>query len=350
VVDEGVYDSSSWVYDSGVSDDQRVRSLLGRRGRTTTSAVAERLGVSRQAAHRRLRRLADAGVLDQVGLGRAAAWVLAPPRRRRFRFRTAGLAEDRAWNHVRQQLPKLDELPDACRRILAYAFTELVNNVLDHSGSAWIEVELGLELAGVVLEVSDRGVGVFERVRRGLGLRTPLEAFQELHKGKITTDREHHTGEGIFFTSKAAERFELEANGLRWTIDATRGDFTVAEGKPVRGTRVTCHIPHRPRRTLAEVFAEYTVDLEFARTRTLVRLYAMGTEFVSRSEARRLLSGLERFREVVLDFERVSGVGQGFADEVFRVWARAHPETLLIPVSAAPTVQIFIDRALRHGD
>ncbi|MFZ5475538.1 MAG: STAS-like domain-containing protein [Myxococcota bacterium] len=45
----------------------------------------------------------------------------------------------------------------------------------------------------------------------------------------------------------------------------------------------------------------------------MVPLLAVGGEFVSRSEARRLLHGLERFREVVLDFAGVPGVGQGFA-------------------------------------
>ena len=39
--------------------------------------------------------------------------------------------------------------------------------------------------------------------------------------------------------------------------------------------------------------------------------------------------GLERFREVVLDFAGVDAIGQGFADEVFRVWARAHAGTRL---------------------
>ncbi|NCO57422.1 MAG: STAS-like domain-containing protein [Deltaproteobacteria bacterium] len=42
--------------------------------------------------------------------------------------------------------------------------------------------------------------------------------------------------------------------------------------------------------------------------------------------------GLPRFREVVLDFAGVAAVDQGFCDGLFRVWARAHPETRLLPV------------------
>ena len=53
----------------------------------------------------------------------------------------------------------------------------------------------------------------------------------------------------------------------------------------------------------------------------------------------------ERFREVVLDFHRVSGIGQGFADEVFRVWARTHPRVRLRPVKMNPAVEMMVERA-----
>jgi len=38
--------------------------------------------------------------------------------------------------------------------------------------------------------------------------------------------------------------------------------------------------------------------------------------------------GLEKFEMVVLDFKGVQMVGQGFADEVFRVWQKNWPSTL----------------------
>lgn len=68
---------------------------------------------------------------------------------------------------------------------------------------------------------------------------------------------------------------------------------------------------------------------------------------MSRSQARRLVSGLERFREVVLDFRGVELVGQGFADEVFRVWAKQHPESALIPVDMSDAIAFMVERAIR---
>jgi len=86
-----------------------------------------------------------------------------------------------------------------------------------------------------------------------------------------------------------------------------------------------------------------------SKTRTVVRLFAIGTEFVSRSQAKRLVHGLDKFREVVLDFKGVDLVGQGFADEVFRVWAREHPDVKLIPTDMNDAEAFMVERAIRKG-
>jgi anti-sigma regulatory factor (Ser/Thr protein kinase) len=320
--------------------------MLSKKGSVSTTDVAHRLSVSRQAAHRRLQRLAAAGHVVHQGAGRAARWA-ASGGDRVFRFRIAGLEEDRVWTEAERTIPLLTVLRDDARSIVRYAFTELLNNAIEHSRSKTVEVRLGGRERVVWFEVIDFGVGAFENVRRQRKLRTTLDAPAELSKGKVTTDPEHHTGEGIFFTSKAVWRFELESNGVLWVVDAERNDQTLQASTRRRGTRVRCEIAKKPRRRLQQVFDEYTIDLEFARTKTVVRLFARGVEFVSRSEARRLLQGLDKFREVVLDFERVRSIGQGFADEIFRVWAAAHRDIELIPVNTVPEVQFMIERARR---
>lgn len=76
-----------------------------------------------------------------------------------------------------------------------------------------------------------------------------------------------------------------------------------------------------------------------------VTLRLFGTRLISRSEAKRLVAGLSRFAEVVLDFTGVEEIGQGFADEVFRVWARAHPKVRLKPVNMSEAVEFMVRRA-----
>src|SRR5271156_6270298 len=67
---------------------------------------------------------------------------------------------------------------------------------------------------------------------------------------------------------------------------------------------------------------------------------------VSRSQARRVLARFDRFREVLLDFSGVEFIGQAFADEIFRVFATAHPEIKLIAIQANEPVDRMIRRAL----
>ena len=67
---------------------------------------------------------------------------------------------------------------------------------------------------------------------------------------------------------------------------------------------------------------------------------------MSRSQAKRVLNRIEKFKTVVFDFARVETIGQAFADEIFRVFANSHPEIELLPINANPDVQAMISRAL----
>ena len=79
----------------------------------------------------------------------------------------------------------------------------------------------------------------------------------------------------------------------------------------------------------------------------MVRLLcSAGENVVSRSQAKRLLVGSERFEEVMLDFEGVPEIGQAFSDEVFRVFKNQHPGTRIAWTRACPDVERMIQRAL----
>ena len=329
----------------------RVLALARSSGSVRSGEIAGALGITRQAAHAHLRALVDAGELVAEGEGRGRRYR---PKERvwRTRYSVEGLEEDAVWRDQLARVPPLAALAGDGRGIFQYALTELVNNAIDHSGAPEIELVVS-ETGGesdprLSFEVIDAGAGVFEHVRRSLGLATPLEALQELSKGKTTTLPSRHTGEGIFFTSKAGDRFELESGALRWVVDNERGDYAVGSVEPPRvGTRARFEARPARARPLAELFHEYTEDYEFTKTRTVVKLFAIGVEFVSRSEAKRLVSGLDKFREVVLDFTGVELIGQGFADEVFRVWQREHPEVGLLPVHMSEPVAFMVERARR---
>jgi excisionase family DNA binding protein len=256
-----------------------------------------------------------------------------------------GLSEDVVWRRVVGDLG-LDR-ESLGGRLIGYAFTEMLNNAIDHSDSERVTISWWVDAGQWTFEVRDYGVGVFPKLREGLRLGSDFEAVQELSKGKRTTDRLHHTGEGIFFTSKAVDLFRMTSSGVRWTVDNLRHDTALGSVPATEGTSVVCQIDPQTERTLPGIFNEFTQDHAFVRTRPVVKLFEIGTVFVSRSEARRLLDGLDSdFDTVEVDFAGITDVGQGFVDELLRVWPAAHPGKRVIPINMNKAVEFMIQRGL----
>jgi excisionase family DNA binding protein len=325
--------------------------------------VARELGLS----HTRIRQLADSGLIPSsrtpgghrlfdLAAVRAAvarrtladspltAATSAKPTWQR-ELTLLGLAEDAVWRRVIDDI-NLNADSEA-GRIMGYAFTEMLNNAIDHSGSETATITWWTSPDQWSFELRDNGIGAYPKLRQGLRLASDFEAVQELSKGKRTTDPARHTGEGIFFTSKAVDLFRLTSSGVRWTVDNLRHDTALGSVTATPGTSVLCQIDPQTDRVLADVFREFTHDHAFVRTRPVVKLFGIGTTFVSRSEARRLLDGLESdFETVEVDFTGVTDVGQGFVDELLRVWPSRHPDKTVMPVNMNPAVEFMVERGL----
>jgi anti-sigma regulatory factor (Ser/Thr protein kinase) len=323
----------------------RVRELVGRLGDLSNHDVVRALRVSAATSHRLLRALVDSGILERHGRGPAARYRLARIRRR---FGLAGLEEDRAWERVAADIARIRALEGDAAQSLRYAATEMLNNAIEHSRGTVVRVGVSCEPARTtVTTIEDDGVGVFHRLCKDLGFPSPHEAIVQLEKGKLTTDPAQHSGEGIFFSSKAVSAFRLESQRVAWIVDNLTPDTAIGPSDVRRGTRVTLTVTEGRMPPLRDVFGSYTdpKSLGFVRTRTTVKLSPLGTGLISRSEARRLLQRLTEFTHVTLDFSGVEVVGQGFCDEVFRVFARRHPEIALEPVGMNDAVAFMVARA-----
>ena len=203
-----------------------------------TGEIATTLKVTRQTAHRYLRRLVEEDQLIVDGAGRGTRYRIRSKNLTRS-YPTQGLDEDRVWRELSVPGSLPDSLPESAQSTLNYVLTELVNNVIDHSGSETVVVQLLQRGSLVVVEVNDMGVGIFKHIRDRMNLGSELEALQELSKGKTTTMPDHHTGEGIFFTSKAVHEFEISSGTLRWIVDNRRNDTALGElNPPVDGTSI----------------------------------------------------------------------------------------------------------------
>lgn len=318
--------------------------LLRRRGTLQTADAVQALGVSRMTAYRRLRELVDRKLVVSKGRGPSASYELASAR---LRLATEGLDEHEVATRLDPALRALFPLsaPDAAA--INFGLTEMVNNAIDHSGGRHVVVEARRRGPWLELEITDDGAGVFATLRTKLGLESDRDALVQLEKGKVTTMPAGHSGEGIFFTSKIAHRFRLESGALAWVVDNERDDRGIELVKPARrGTRVLLAFKPGEIEPYEQVFARFTRGAEhrFAKTRVTVRLVDSGEALISRSEAKRIVAGLEKFEQVTLDFSGVSHVGQGFVDEVFRVFGAAHPTIEIEPIHMDAAVAFMVGR------
>jgi anti-sigma regulatory factor (Ser/Thr protein kinase) len=339
--------------------DATIDFLLDAQEAVTAPDVAHHAGVSRQAAHAHLRWRVEAGTLLRVGAGRATRY------RRKALMATSwtreGLQEDQVWEKSVEGLsgvdPTLLETHPRLRAVMNYAFTEMVNNAVDHSVGKTVVTRWFLQERSLAFEVEDDGVGVFGKVQTSYGLASEFEAIGQLSKGRQTTAPETHSGMGIFFTSKAVDKLVLTSHHLSWTVDRSRNDEAIGWLENARrGTLVRCEVDLDTTVDLKEVFSAFTDPDTFAFDKSVVRvgLFQRGASFVSRAEAKRLAANLDEFESVEIDFAGVDEVGQGFVDELFRVWARSHPRTRLIPVNANPAVAAMVagatsDRPVRNA-
>ena len=70
----------------------------------------------------------------------------------------------------------------------------------------------------------------------------------------------------------------------------------------------------------------------------------LGEHLISRSIARRILSNIEKFKVIFLDFNGVKTIGQAFADEIFRVFRNKHKEITILPINMNEEVKFMIKR------
>lgn len=328
--------------------DTALLQAVATHPRDLVGMVAAQLGLSSARVSIQVRQLVADGYLHKVGTTRPT-YTLGRNRRFQRRYQRAGLAEDSLWSG--QLSPLLRDVPRNVLDIAHHGATEMINNAIDHSEALHVEVHLDLHDGQLSIAVADDGIGIFRKIARALDLPDERLALLELSKGKFTTDPQSHSGEGVFFTSRMFDSFHIASGGLVFSHDEEQDrdvlfDF---DGMPQRGTTVVMGISTTSMRTAKQVFDEYSSgpdEYTFAKTVVPVRLAQVGDEnLISRSQAKRLMRRVDRFRHVVLDFGGVNAIGQAFADEIFRVFARAHPEVELVPIHAVPDVQQMIRRA-----
>lgn len=306
--------------------------------------TAKHFSLSVQAINRYLRILQDENLIIAEGKTKARKYTLKSTREIYNYKITPDLKEHVVLiNDISKHWANL---PDNVSKIWDYCFAEIFNNAIEHSEGKNIIVEITQNTINTSVLISDDGIGIFNKVRKFLNLQDNREVAIELAKGKMTTDRNQHSGQGIFFTSRAVDRFIILSYGISWVHDHDKADiFEENNETEFKGTAVRMILSNKTTRTISSVFDEYGKEKFNTTIIPVILMTSNGEGLVSRSQARRVLARLDSFEKVFLDFNGVKDIGQAFADEIFRVFPLMHPDANISYINAAPAVERMITRA-----
>ena len=234
---------------------------------------------------------------------------------------------------------------------------------LEEDALFWEQITFAIQKDALYTEISiaDDGIGIFRNIQKYAGEKYGVEidreqAALELYKGRLTTDPDRHSGEGIFFVSKMLSEFAVWSENTVYSYRCGDRDwfvrshlisyYTQLEGI---GTMAVMKLENESKRTSREVFDEFA-PLEEGFVRTLIPMKDMCPLWdpVARSQARRILRRLDEFREIIFDFRGIGFMGQGFADEVFRVFQNMHPDIKLTVINANASVLGMIRHVKRE--
>ena len=343
---------------------EKILEIAKQKGMLLTSDLVKKFQVSRQYANSLIAELVKNNQLLKIGSTRKAFYVLpeyAQKHPENFflyytkNLRNHNLEEHKIINEIETSFPAINKIPENVKSIFTYAFSEMLNNAIEHSQSKNINIEVLLQDKILSFVVKDFGIGVFRNIQQKRHLKSELEAIQDLLKGKTTTMPKSHSGEGIFFTSKVGNLFILDSFGYQLMINNEIPDVFVEKiKKQTKGTKVIFRLNIDSKMHLNDVFSKYTnltheSDYGFDKTEIRVKLYTIGGIYISRSQARRILASLDKFKIIVFDFDKVTVVGQAFADEIFRVFQSKYPQIKLETVNMNEGVEFMVKRAINEA-
>lgn len=318
------------------------------------NAATECFDISKSSVYNYVKQMEDDGLIEKKG----KTYILKTDAYYYFFENDGSLGEDRVYNGFILQHIQFSKNVNS---IWNYAFTEMMNNAIEHSEAKKIAIAVYQNCLDTQILIKDDGIGIFKKIQAFMKesrneIITLRECVSLLFAGKFTTAHQYHTGEGIFFTSHIMDEFVIYSDDNFFTRnnfesvqieDSNLHDFMKMEN----GTVVRMTLSNNTKKVLSEVFNTFApVNEGFVKTTIPVAHMFAGGNPVSRSEARRLLGSIALFNDIILDFSGVEEIGQGFAHELFVLGKQKFPNINLNTVNTCKNVENMITRVVNTSN
>ena len=145
---------------------QLILKELAKKGKIKVADVVKLTGFSRVYIHRHFRELRNDGKIALVGRSNQAHYILhnseildtKKPVRVHRMLRNKGLTEDTVLDQIKSESMIFSGLPSNIDSITAYAFTEMLNNAIEHSQTDLVDIVFERTGERVWFDISDKGI------------------------------------------------------------------------------------------------------------------------------------------------------------------------------------------------
>ena len=220
---------------------------LKRKDSIRTSDLVSLTGFTRAYINRFLKELVLEKLIVQIGKSVLSKYILPekmallrPIEKLQFHriAMNKNLSEDFILKDIYRETLIFSDLRENVKTVLEYAFSEMMNNAIEHSCSESVDFNMRLKGNIIDFSIKDKGIGIFNNIREKKNLPGIYEAIQDLIKGKQTTVPEFHSGEGIYFTSRIADYFLIKSSLKKIVFDNENHDVYIKDCRFSRGTEV----------------------------------------------------------------------------------------------------------------
>lgn len=327
-----------------------ILRLLKSKRKDYVKSTIESFNISKSSVYNYVKQMESDGLIEK----KENAYVLKTNSYHYFFKNDGTLGEDRVYN---QFISQHIQFKKNANSIWEYAFTEMMNNAIEHSEAENIYVSIYQNCLETQILIRDDGIGIFKNIQRFMKENkneniSLQECVSLLFAGRFTTAKQFHTGEGIFFTSHIMDEYIIYSDDNFFT----RNNFTSRQIENSNlhsfmnmenGTVVGMTLNNDTKKVLSEVFNTFApADEGFVKTNIPVAHMFSGGNPISRSEARRLLGSISLFNDIDLDFSGVEEIGQGFAHELFVLGKQKYPHINLRTINTCKTVEDMIKRVI----
>jgi len=304
---------------------------ISQKAENISKHVAETFNVNQNTVHVYINELVENNIIKRVKRGE---YELVSATCTYHLKRSEGDLDSDTYAFNKYMKEHIKNLPENIKTIWEYTFSEMINNAIDHSEAENVTVSIVSNYFHTSVFIVDNGIGIFEKIKGYFNYETLDDAICELFKGKLTTDSKNHSGEGIFFSSRIMDDFMIVSS--KKVFSHNKYDESIIAdllSSTLKGTGVYMSISNFSQKQAYQIFDVYaSVDGGF--TKTVIPLKNIfDSSPVSRSQARRICNRLDKFEEVILDFDGMEWMGQGFAHQIFVVFQNEHPDIKIKPIN-----------------